>query len=286
MYKKSIKDNSNFLFPFVQGFKYYGNDDIEMSVGTMMMLNDNGDILTCKHIAEQFIINDHLDKKFFHLLNKLSSIKDGEERKKFELENKLYDDTIVLSNINFPFKVKDNFEIKIDLHESLDLALIHIDGLDIKCDNYPVFSSKLAEPGQSICKIGYAFPEVDLFKYDIEKHSIVLKENGSANFPIFPLDGIVTRHMNIDGNISMIETSTPGLRGQSGGPIFGPDGIIYGIQSMTGHMDLNFDININVKRGYNVKNVSYTPFLNLGIGVASTEIIKFLENKNVNFGKK
>jgi hypothetical protein len=37
-----------------------------------------------------------------------------------------------------------------------------------------------------------------------------------------------------------IETSTPGLRGQSGGPLFDVDGKVWGIQSRTNHYDLGF----------------------------------------------
>ena len=104
----------------------------------------------------------------------------------------------------------------------------------------------------------------------------------TSNFPLFPMDGIVTRHM-IDekGNPSMFEMRTPGIRGQSGGPIFSPEGIVYGIQSMTKQLDLNFDIDGNVKRGIENKKVVYTPFINLGIGVSSSEIIKFLDQNNI-----
>ena len=58
MYKKSIKENSKFLVPFIEGIKYYGSDEIEQAIGTMIILNDHGDVLTCKHVAERFINND------------------------------------------------------------------------------------------------------------------------------------------------------------------------------------------------------------------------------------
>ena len=50
---------------------------------------------------------------------------------------------------------------------------------------------------------------------------------------------IIPTKVDENGNITMFETTSPGLRGQSGGPIFSPDGLIYGIQSMTKHIDLN-----------------------------------------------
>ena len=155
-------------------------------------------------------------------------------------------------------------KIEIKLHKTLDLALIRMVGVNIECNSYPIFSKKLPEQGQSVCKLGYAFPEYSYFEYSKEKEDIVLKKKMTSNFPLFPMDGIVTRHVvDEEGNISMFETSTPGLRGQSGGPVFSPDGLIYGIQSLTKHIDLNFDVDADVKRGSNTKHVTFTPFINL-----------------------
>lgn len=279
MYKKSIKDNSKFLVPFIQGIKYYGSDEIEHVSGTMIILNENGDLLTCKHIANQFIVNDKLNNNYHILINEINNCKNKEELKQLEKKHNLKKDTVVLSKIDLPFKTSD---IEIKFHKYLDVAVIRFKGIKVKLDNYPVFSTKMPMQGQSVCKLGYAFPEYSLFEYSKEKNDIVLKENKISNFPLFPMDGIVTRHM-IDekGNPSMFEMSTPGIRGQSGGPIFSPEGIVYGIQSMTKQLDLNFDIDGNVKRGIENKKVVYTPFINLGIGVSSSEIIKFLDENNI-----
>ena len=177
------------------------------------------------------------------------------------------------------------------MHPTLDLAIIKFEGIKFIRKNYPVFSSKLPDIGQSVCKLGYAFSNVDLFEYNEQKEAIIIKNNGYMELPLFPIDGIVTRHLNVDIDNNkypnvMFETSSPGLRGQSGGPIFSPEGVIFGIQSMTSHVDLNFDINTEVKRGNTLKNVTSTPFMNLGIGVSSLEIISFLEANNIEFNKK
>ena len=98
------------------------------------------------------------------------------------------------------------------------------------------------------------------------------------------MDGIVTRHMvDETGNVSMFETSTPGLRGQSGGPVFSPEGIVYGLQSMTKHIDLNFDVNASVRRGPNEKKVTFTPFINLGVEISSDKILEFLDENGVEY---
>ncbi len=284
MYKKSIKENSKYLVPFVEGIKYYGSDEIEHALGTMIILNDNGDVLTCKHIALEFVNNNKLGEIYSHLIEELKRCNTKEERIEVEKKYNLEKDTPVLTNINLPFKVGKEINIEIKLHKYLDLAIIKFRGANLKCSNYPIFSKKLPLQGQSVCKLGFAFPEYSYFEYSKEDENIKMKNEIVSSFPLFPMDGIVTRQIVDEKHeVTMFETSTPGLRGQSGGPVFSPEGIVYGIQSMTKHLDLNFDINKIVKRGIVNKQVTYTPFINLGVCISSTEIIKFLDENNVKY---
>lgn len=287
MYKKSIKENSKYLLPFIEGIKYYGSDNIVQGLGTMILLNKNGDVLTCKHIANQFIVNNELGRLYPNLINELDKADTKEEKEKLEKKYNLNKESVVLSNINLPFEVTGDVEINVKFHDYLDLALINFKNCKLSSDNYPIFSKKMPEQGQSVCKLGYAFPEYDIFEYSKERHNIILKQNRIENFPLFPMDGIVTRHiLDKNNNLSMFEMSTPGLRGQSGGPIFGPDGVVYGIQCMTKHLDLNFDVHQTVNRGNKKIKVDFTPFINLGIGISSEEIIKFLEINKIEFNKR
>lgn len=281
MYKKSIKEISRCLIPFVEGLKYYGFDDIEHNIGTMIILNKNGDVLTCKHIAEHFLLNSNLKEVYPKLMKELRN-----SNNIVDIENKygLNKNSIVLSKIEFPYANKSEFNIDIVFHKCLDLALLRFKDIKFEVDNYPIFSRDIPDPGQSVCKLGFAFPEYDCFIYSKDLDDIILKKDIVSNFPLFPMDGIVSRHIvDENGNITMFETTSPGLRGQSGGPIFSPDGLIYGIQSMTKHIDLNFDINQYVKRGMDDKLINYTPFINLGVGITSLEVIKFLEDNKIEF---
>lgn len=286
MYKKSIKENSKYLVPFTEGIKYYGSDDLVQAIGTMIILNDHGDILTCKHIAQEFINNLNLAENYNKFIKEINLSKNKDERRKIEKKYNIKNNDVVLTNINLPFEASDNVEIDIIFHKFLDLSVIRFKGISTKIDNYPVFSKDFPDQGQSVCKLGFAFPEYDIFEYSKENDNIIIKENGVSNFPLFPMDGIVTRGIIDENGVkSMFETSTPGLRGQSGGPIFSPDGLVYGIQSMTKHLDLDFDVNSVVKRGIEEKRVNFTPFINLGVGISSTEIIKFLQENNIEFNK-
>src|ERR1019366_8275043 len=71
---------------------------------------------------------------------------------------------------------------------------------------------------------------------------------GALPVPLFPNDGILTRFVSVlppspDPDIPYlwVETSTPGLRGQSGGPTFDRKGTICAIQVSTSSYPLDFD---------------------------------------------
>jgi S1-C subfamily serine protease len=69
--------------------------------------------------------------------------------------------------------------------------------------------------------------------------------------------------------LSYIETSTPGLRGQSGGPIFDTQGTIWGIQVKTSHYPL----------GFNQKD----QFLNAGLGVHPSTLFGLFNEAGIGF---
>ena len=103
--------------------------------------------------------------------------------------------------------------------------------------------------------------------------------------PRFPIDGIFTRNI-IAGkskdnkfDIKFLETSSPGLKGQSGGATFDINGNLWAIQSRTQHLDLGFSP--KVKKGK--REVEENQFLNVGWGIHIDTIIKFLIDKNVDF---
>lgn len=76
-----------------------------------------------------------------------------------------------------------------------------------------------------------------------------------------------------------IETSTPGLRGQSGGPIFDTEGNIWAIQSQTISLPLGFSPKL--KKGK--KETIEHQFINVGIGVHPDIITQFLDENKVRY---
>ena len=94
-----------------------------------------------------------------------------------------------------------------------------------------------------------------------------------------------TRHLADDtGKLYGVEISTPGLKGQSGGPLFSSNGIIYGIQSMTNHLHLDFDL---VKEKMTIcgkqTTINNQPFLHIGQCVHVDVIKEFLDMQKIKY---
>ncbi|WP_372642517.1 hypothetical protein [Ancylomarina sp.] len=78
--------------------------------------------------------------------------------------------------------------------------------------------------------------------------------------------------------------TTPGLKGQNGGPLFDTDGFIYGMQFLTNHLYLGFDIDNKeiINNGKKTK-VSNHPLLDVGHCISVERIKEFLNQYNVKF---
>ena len=91
-------------------------------------------------------------------------------------------------------------------------------------------------PGELLCRIGYPFhqPQVD-------KEGTRITVSNLLPAPMFANEALVSRYMEFPGGGKWIETSTPGLPGQSGGPLLDERGMLCGIQCNTQPypMDLN-----------------------------------------------
>jgi hypothetical protein len=136
------------------------------------------------------------------------------------------------------------------------------------------------EPGRSLCRLGFPFSSPTV-TYDEQADMFNLA--GSISF--FPLDGIFTRTINTANStpggapIRFVETSSPGLRGQSGGPVFDLQGRVWGIQSATTHVPLGFNPEIDV----NGRKTVVPQFINLGRAVHCETLVAVLRELGIAF---
>jgi hypothetical protein len=146
---------------------------------------------------------------------------------------------------------------------------------------YPILKlpTENFDRGRSLCRLGFPFVEVTS-TYDEANNSFAF---ANAQLVFFPNEGIFTRGRDAgrtpDGKhpVLFVETSSPGLRGQSGGPIFDADGRIWAIQSSTTHIALGFNPTITVNGRQTVEH----QFINLGIGIHAATIVSVLDDLGV-----
>jgi len=162
-----------------------------------------------------------------------------------------------------------------------DLAVGRIDGFAAEqIAGYPEFRIGGLRPGVSLCRLGFPFHTVAA-SYDEATDRFRLAPE-TLPIPRFPNEGILTRlQVAADSQapfpVTFIETSSPGLRGQSGGPIFDTEGHVWGIQSHTAHISLGFDPVLEIEG----RRVTEHQFMNVGVAASSETVVAFLAHVGV-----
>ncbi len=151
-------------------------------------------------------------------------------------------------------------------------------------DAYPSFKNPASlDVGTSLCKLGYPFHEIAAtFRADDNAFEL---PPAAMSLTHFPIEGIYTRTLSAgrsrDGryDIKFVETSTPGLMGQSGGPVFDAAGRVWAVQSRTDFRPFGC-----CARGEtNGRRTTEKHFLNVGVGVHPELIAAFLSDNRVRF---
>ena len=296
MFADAIEKVGEFTRPIKTITRNYKEPAIIPGLATLFFVNDDSCAVTCKHVAQQIIHAQTVNKQYAEFKAACARVPDGKGKaaaiKKLELVHNIKTGAPIQMKVQFDGTVSSFTGFDINMHPDLDIAIIRFQGFDRKLyKGHAVFvkDDKSVRPGDMLCRLGFPFPEYSDFRYDAEKDSIEWDSSaGSHNTPRFPIEGMFTRHLaGADGKIYGIELSTPGLRGQSGGPLFTKDGLICGMQSATKHLHLGFDM-VGEKMMLHGKEhtINNQPFLHVGHCISADRIKEFLSSKGVEFYEK
>jgi hypothetical protein len=291
MFIHAIEVASQFTRPIhsIQG--YYGSVEVIPGAASLFFVNADGWALTCKHVAALIVNGDKIAKRKSDFEADFASMRGKKKDKQIlkDLEKKY-----ALSR-NELFEIRNSFinciegplSFQIVAHPDFDVALIHFTNYTkLHPHSFPVFPRKTVglKQGKFLCRLGFPFPEFSNFTYDQITDSIQWANTGKDVTPIFPIEGMLTRHLlSQSGQVFGFEMSTPGLRGQSGGPAFDFEGQVWGMQSATNHLDLDFDVDKAVLRNGQKKHVHDTAILHVGHCIHVDILKSFMTQHSVQF---
>ncbi|MBR3815804.1 MAG: trypsin-like peptidase domain-containing protein [Clostridia bacterium] len=292
MFADAIERVGNFTRPIKFISRNYKDSTVVPGLATLFFINEDGYAITCRHVVEQLAAADNINQNYFNFKSECLQIPNDNKRrsaiKKIEQKYNIKPNQTVQLKIQLPDCVDTFNQLDFIIHPNYDIAIIHFIGFkNVVYNGHAVFAKddNSIRPGDMLCRLGFPFPEFTDFNYDAVNDDIDWSSNGTANTPRFPIDGMFTRHLaDENGNVIGIELSTPGLRGQSGGPLFTSNGLIYGIQSMTNHLHLGFDM-IKARMVINGKQetINNQPFLHVGQCVHVSLIKKFLDDNKIKY---
>ena len=290
MFETAIERAAGFTRPIHTIYRYYGSIQVNSGAASLFIINSDGWALTCRHVAEQLAAADPIqaqydafkterdatagDKKKRHLLRNIEKRHGMNRSKIIELKHM------------FVNCVEGPLNCQVHLHPSYDVALLKFTGFTrLLCISFPVFARTGTDlkQGRQLCRLGFPFPEFSNFEYDPSTESIRWSAGGQQQTPQFPIDGMLTRLLADGGNVIGFEISTPGLRGQSGGPAFDTEGRVWGMQASTAHLDLDFDVDMEVFREGTRKRVKDSAFLHVGQCCHVDLLKQFMRENNVSF---
>lgn len=278
MFANAVEIATHYTRPVIISIRFH-DTTLESGMAAFVVVNDEGWIVTAAHLFRAMQAHPAHKKEIAAHEAAKTILGKSKKRAKLPKRNPKW-----LTDFSY-WWAGDGVGVRnIAADFDLDIAIAQLDPFDpAAIGAYPTFKDPATplRQGTSLCRLGYPFHE---FEPTFKGGTFELPR-GALPAPRFPLEGIFTRNVMKPpakgGTPKFIETSSPGLRGQSGGPIFDTDGVVWGIQSSTHHLDLGFSP--TTTRG-KTKVVEHQ-FLNVGLGVHPEIVDGFLTAKGVKFAK-
>ncbi len=289
MFRHALKVAAEYTRPIVISRRTVGGA-CSSSIGTYVVLNPDGWIVTAGHILSQW---DKLVQNVKHTkdaveardaINSDKGLNRKERNKRLRAAPRVRRDDSDRCSAWWgldSLKLRDFSYTTLSVPgfgEIIDIGIGRLEPFDSDSVNgYPVFKDPTRDfdTGTSLCKLGFPFHQITPV-WDEAKEAFALPPT-ALPLPRFPIDGIFTREVNIvvengpklSYPVKYVETSTPGLKGQSGGPTIDSKGTVWAIQTKTSHWPLGFS--------------GGQQFLNVGLGVHPETLFGVLDERGIGY---
>jgi hypothetical protein len=291
MFVNAIEEVRKFTRAVYTISRNYNETFVNPGTATFFFVNEYGVAVTCRHVIDLIGNRQNINTHYSNFAKEKAAIGKNQYNKRINELNAKYnykpDSIVQLSEMFVGVTHEKNLSYRWLNHPKYDLSIIIFDNFKNPAyQSHAVFlkDTSVLKQGKSLCRLGYPFPEFTNYRYNEESDMIEWTTSGQIETPTFPIDGILTRHLGGEGKIVGIELSTPGLRGQSGGPLFDERGFICGMQSSTNHLHLGFDMkNFEYRTGGKSIKVTNQPFLHVGHCVHADIIKEFLATNQIKF---
>lgn len=270
MFVNAVRLAAAYTFPYV-GLRRRTSGEVQTSVGSFVVINAEGWIVTSGHIVDDIVASDAGVQR-----------QAGPGAPRTDSSVAQHQELWALPG----FSEKRPALVQARVNRAADVAVGRLEPFDPSAiSGFPVLRDVSADPieqGMSVCRVGYPFHDVPA-TYNTTTSTFEVPSSAFP-FPRFVLDGVVSRfsrHVAEEGAAAIfIETSTPGLRGQSGGPLLDVSGRVCGIQSQTAHLDLGFDARFVDSES---EVVVERQFLNVGAASHVNEVRELLDAEGAEY---
>ncbi|MEI7590886.1 MAG: trypsin-like peptidase domain-containing protein, partial [Deltaproteobacteria bacterium] len=287
MFARAYEITSKFTHPVIASMKFF-DGTVECLLGAFTIINKDCWALSAAHLLEPAFAFQKHQEEINDYAQKLSLIDEDTNLSathKLEMKALLSINPKWITNYSYWWGQDGVKDKQVHVLADADLVVVQLENFNMGgITKFPVIKNPAnLKSGTSLCKLGFPFHQAQATFDDKTKSFTLLPE--TLPVPLFPMEGIFTRWIrkgfseNNKYDIKYIETSSSGLRGQSGGPIFDINGTIWGIQIQTASIPLGYAPKVTIDGKDTVEH----QFINLGLGIHPELIVAFLKDNNIGF---
>jgi hypothetical protein len=287
MFADACKLATRYTYPVINARRYYDHTT-ECGCAAFVVLNERGWIATAAHLLAADDALQRSSREISAYQGKILDIRQDPrftEQEKRRKISRLKTNPKWITNVTFWWGLDGMRLREVRLLPEADLAVGRLEPFDPeKFRPFPVVKDPAClDVGTPLCKLGYPFQRVKA-AYD-ETGGEFRLTMGPLPLAGFPMEGIYTRTLSAgkssDGRyeIKFLETSSPGLMGQSGGPLFDSRGTLWGVQSRT---DMH-SFRVCAKTPGKGRTDDEFLSLNLGVAIHPELLVCYLKDNGIPF---